>query len=399
MNPFGTFTPSQFLPPASPKNIDVGVPWEYIRVINNSPYALQIGLGGQGTINFPEGWLEDIPVDRSFNGKLTFTPVANYSGTAIARALANYVTVNAYRIGELAHPQAQPIGTVGSTANISQEYQETFANQMSLDVSGLNSASQSLGATFPNIAQVSAGSPGYLLLGYLSSGGAREMIVPYRNGYREGLSSFQTVTVPIGGGVQTFQLVNSTAIGSLGFQSFTAAIGVLSIGDITVDDNDGNFSEVFLSNGNIGGSGVSTLLSLINQFGPYGFETIRNPSAGGMRVRLSINNSSGATQTFGFQMMGSRFAFDDIICTVSFTDWATPSNTWTIARHRLSEAKEFPLDFLVPTPITNPVQTTFGTLTYTVINTTEFYASHALAGIYTIDFVIPALLIIPGSGT
>lgn len=401
MNPFGTFIPSQFLPPASPKNIDVGVPWEYIRIINNSPYALNISFGGQGSINFPEGFLEDIPVDRSFNGKLTFTPVQNYAATAIARSLANYVTVNAYRAGELAHPQAQPIGTLGSTANISQAYQAAFLFNPGLNISAAgNTASSSLSSPpFPNMDQVSASNPGYLLLGYLHSSNARELIVPYRSGYREALSQTFAITIPNGGNTQVFQLTNATAITGLAFYGWSSASANVGAGSINIDRKDNNFLGV-VPTPPVTGAGGTVQVDLTKQFGPYGFEGYAQAAVGptGLRVQCNFFNTTGGNVTVTLTVTGSFLAFDDARLAVTFTDWATPANVYTLAIVRLDEVDHVPLNFLVPTPVTDPAMANFGTITYKVLNVTEYYATKYFGSVYTIDYVMPANLIIPGSG-
>lgn len=95
--------------------VDTGLPWEYIRIINSSPYMLSLSLGGQGTIDFPEMYLEDIKIEPSYNGKLSFTPVANIANPAAA--LTNYVSINVYQRGEIKQPQAQPLTTMANVGN------------------------------------------------------------------------------------------------------------------------------------------------------------------------------------------------------------------------------------------------------------------------------------------
>lgn len=396
MNPYGTFTPSQFLPPAAPFFRDIGLNWEYIRIINNSPYALKISLGGQGSVDFPEGFLEDIPVNRSFNGKINIAPVQNYASTAIARSLANYVTVNAYRQGELAHPQAQPIGTLGSTANISQDFQAVFSTNAGLNISAaFNSVGINLTNTFPNIGQVSAAQPGFLLLGYLIAEGARELIVPFRQGYHEFRSLTFNVTIPNGGGAQTFQLTGSHAITGAAFYSWSNTTANVGVGSMSADRNDGIFFDV-VPTPSVTGAAGTVQVSLVQQFGPYGLEGYA-PGSGGLRLRCNFFNTTGGNVTVTLTLTGSNFAFDDAVLSILYTDWN--SNPFGFGDIRLSEIARLPLNFLVPTPITNPAQTNFGTLTFQVLLTTEYYATKYFGNTYTLDIAVPASLIIPGSGS
>ena len=107
----GRYTPVA----GQPVNVDTGTPWEYIRIINSSPYALSLSLGGQGTIDFPEMYLEDIKIQQSYNGKLNFTPFSNIPNPAAA--LTNYVSINVYQPGEIRQPQAQPLTTMANVGN------------------------------------------------------------------------------------------------------------------------------------------------------------------------------------------------------------------------------------------------------------------------------------------
>lgn len=107
----GRYTPAAGVP----ISVDSGLPWEYIRIINSSPYMLSVAFGGQGTIDFPEMYLEDIPISPSYNGKITITPIANISNPT--SALTNYISINVYQRGELVNPQAQPLTTMSNVGN------------------------------------------------------------------------------------------------------------------------------------------------------------------------------------------------------------------------------------------------------------------------------------------
>ncbi len=85
----------------------MGVSWEYVRIINKSPYMLSLNFSGIGTIDFPEMYLEDIAVSKNWTGKLVVTPRIDLSNTS--QSLSSLVTVNAWAQGELSNPQAQPL--------------------------------------------------------------------------------------------------------------------------------------------------------------------------------------------------------------------------------------------------------------------------------------------------
>ena len=108
MNPFGSVTA-----PAG-MNLDTGLGWEYIRIINSSPYQLKVQMGGVGSFTHPEMFLEDIYVGpgSGYNGKLEITPVLVM--TNVSQALTNNITINAYARGEIRQPVAQPITTLGA---------------------------------------------------------------------------------------------------------------------------------------------------------------------------------------------------------------------------------------------------------------------------------------------
>lgn len=113
MNELTSFNPVGFSA-SSPFSVDSGLGFEYIRVINNSPYLLRIGLGGQGTFVFPEMYLEDIPLTKAYNGKITVAPYINFPTSAIAQALSSIVSINTYVAGEIVAPQSQPLTTLAA---------------------------------------------------------------------------------------------------------------------------------------------------------------------------------------------------------------------------------------------------------------------------------------------
>jgi hypothetical protein len=130
MQNFGRYTLSTYLSPASPLEIDVGLNWGYIRLINNSPYLLKVDFSGQGTIDHPEMYLEDYVITPSFRGKITITPSINLNNAQYSPSFI--LSVNAYLPGEIASPQAQPmtfLSNVGNTVNTNTMGTNTLSNE------------------------------------------------------------------------------------------------------------------------------------------------------------------------------------------------------------------------------------------------------------------------------
>jgi hypothetical protein len=117
VNNYGQYNISSYLAPAQPLQVTTGVGWEYIRIVNNSPYLLNINFNGMGNIVSPEFFLEDVYLPSSYRGSITITPVVNI--TTVGHATSKLVTINAYSHGEIASPQAQPLAqpAVNETAS------------------------------------------------------------------------------------------------------------------------------------------------------------------------------------------------------------------------------------------------------------------------------------------
>lgn len=98
---------SQYLPPASPLRVNINRGWEYVRIINNSPYLLNVSFGGPHNITLPEMYLEDIRIPTNSPAWIVITPNINLAITA--QSVSNSISVNAFQKGELDHPQAQPL--------------------------------------------------------------------------------------------------------------------------------------------------------------------------------------------------------------------------------------------------------------------------------------------------
>lgn len=135
MNNFGQYTVSSFLPPLAPLSIQTGVGWEYIRIVNNSSYLLNINLSGMGTIVMPEYFLEDIYLPSGYRGSFVITPQINVS--VVSHSTSNMITINGYQHGEIAQPQAQPLSqpAVTSTASGKPLFSATYGVGSTLSAS------------------------------------------------------------------------------------------------------------------------------------------------------------------------------------------------------------------------------------------------------------------------
>jgi hypothetical protein len=163
MNNFGQYTVSSLLPPAPPLQITTGVGWEYLRIINNSAYLLNVNLAGMGTIVLPEYFLEDIYLPSSYRGSLVITPQANV--TVIGHSTSNMISINTYQHGEISQPQAQPLSQPAVTTTASGKpiftallgFASTSQAVQTLNI--FNPAASGVVATF-HAARISSNTPG-----------------------------------------------------------------------------------------------------------------------------------------------------------------------------------------------------------------------------------------------
>ncbi len=96
----------QALSLSQPAEFNTGVGFEYLQIINNSPYFLTLNFVGQGSIGFPNWLKEDVPINGSYRGNLIIT-ASNPLG--LNQIVSKLVTVNAWSPGELAQPQTTPL--------------------------------------------------------------------------------------------------------------------------------------------------------------------------------------------------------------------------------------------------------------------------------------------------
>jgi hypothetical protein len=79
-----------------------GVGWEYLTVINESPFLLTLSFSGVGSMDFPAWFQGDVPVPREYTGQLSINPI-NYLG--ITQLVSQLVTLNGWIHGEITNPQ------------------------------------------------------------------------------------------------------------------------------------------------------------------------------------------------------------------------------------------------------------------------------------------------------
>ena len=106
MYSLGSFNINNFSS-SQPLVLTSGVGYEYVRIINKSPLALSVNIQGMGTINYPEFFLEDIFLPKSFLGGITITPHQDI--TSVGHGVSGTVAINMYNHGEISRPQAQPL--------------------------------------------------------------------------------------------------------------------------------------------------------------------------------------------------------------------------------------------------------------------------------------------------
>lgn len=118
MDNLGTFTVSSYLPPSSPLQYSTGGGYEYIRIINNSPYQLSVDLyGSSNAPTVSEFYIQDIPAPTNYSGQIKVTPSINI--TTVSHAQSNSLTIEGFYKGELSAPISVPIPQQAVTATAS----------------------------------------------------------------------------------------------------------------------------------------------------------------------------------------------------------------------------------------------------------------------------------------
>lgn len=379
MNELGSFNPRQFSA-TSPFNQDTGLGWQYIRIINNSPYLLRVALGNQGAVTVPEMWLEDIQLTQSYNGKVTITPIVNIAPANVNSSLSSLVSLNVFQPGELSAPRAQPLGTPGGIGKAGQTVDAVLEAFPSVPC---NIAQQNTYALTPaglNVSGVSAQNPGYLVLGYLNCDNGRLTYKDTRGNKEVAYFQGQNVTVPgsTTGNKQEFSL-SGNFLTALLFFGIPAGITITNIELKRLADPAANY--VFWPN--FTNITTTTTISLVSTWGPDGFTNFE--VSGGISIRLTMNNTAGGAQSFSFNAYGYQFAYDEVDVAFSYQDWQ--NNIYDLGTGRVGQNVTLPLNFLIPIPITNPAQTNFGNILIQVLSFNIFYNTN-----YTFDVFIPCFV-------
>jgi len=126
MQNYGSFIASNYLAPALSLQVPTGGGWQYMQIINNSPYLLNITFDGMGSFQMPEMFREDFLVTKDFRNAIVITPVVNI--TTVSHAVSNLIIINAWKPGEITAPQAVPLSqpAVSATATGKPFFTATF---------------------------------------------------------------------------------------------------------------------------------------------------------------------------------------------------------------------------------------------------------------------------------
>lgn len=379
MNELQTMNPTQFSA-TLPFSQDTGLGWEYIRIINNSPYLLRVTLGNQGTLTVPEMWLEDIAISQKYNGKLTIAPIVNISPANVNGSLSSLVSINTFSAGEITTPRSQPLGTPAGIGKAGQTVDAVLEAFPSVDITITTPQTFPLTAQFLNLAGVSAQNPGYLILGYLDCDSGRATFKNTR-GNKEPLSLSQTVTIPASsiGNIQVFTLASpANYLTCLMFQGLSAGLNIANVEVKRGADPVASYQGIIVG----ANLTATTTINVANIYAPDGFTNF--VGAGGINIRLTSNNS-GAQASYTMYVFGYQLAYDEAEYFVSYTDWL--NNIYDLGVGRVGQNLLLPLNFLVPIAITDPLQTNFGSLTIQVSPSQSYYNSH-----YTFDTFIPCVV-------
>ena len=382
MNELTAFNPTQFSA-TLPFSQDTGLGWEYIRIINNSPYLLRVTLGNQGGLTVPEMWLEDISIRQQYNGKLTIAPIVNIAPANVNGSLSSLVSINTFLAGELITPRSQPLGTPAGIGKGGQTFDAILELALSASIDCTISTPQSFALTAfsLNIAGVSTQNPGFLILDYLDINAGRATFLATR-GNKEPVSLAQTVSMAAGtGNVQQFSLgPPANYLTALMFQGLSANLNIANVELKRSQDPVGSYQGIIVG-ANLTAATVISVAETI--WTPDGFTNFTGNSA--ISIRLTSNNTTGGPASYTMFVMGYQAAFDEVKVLISYKDWQ--NNTYDLGWSVVGQNGIIPLSFLVPIPITDPAQTNFGSIVFTVFQGTTFYNTH-----YTYDVTIPCVV-------
>ncbi len=85
----------------TPLQYTIGVPWEYIRLRNESDNECIVTFTGAGSATLGAWVQDDFYVGKMFTGQITITPLATPTSSTVA---TGFITGNAYAQGELKNP-------------------------------------------------------------------------------------------------------------------------------------------------------------------------------------------------------------------------------------------------------------------------------------------------------
>lgn len=270
--------------------------------------------------------------------------------------------------------------TIGNHLGLGQTFDALLTAFPSLDITINTPQVFGLGAGFLNLAGVSASTPGYLVLGYFNSDMGRQTFLDTR-GNKEMAWQLFNITIPNGGGAQTFLFAPANWCKSLAIYGFTAGVSINGLQIKRSQDAVGAYTQVLG-----GGTTANKLFDLGIFWGPDGMPNqVSQGSTRGFDILANFGNTSGAPQALTMECYGAVVAYDEAVVIVVYEDWQ--GNNYTLGTTKIGQLTNWPIDFLVPIPITDPTQTNFGSISLTVISSHVFYNTH-----YKLDITVPCIV-------
>lgn len=109
----------------------VGVPWEYIRLRNESDNECSITFSGAGNATLAAWVQDDFYVGKQFTGQISVTPIATTTTTTLQ---AGFVTGNAYAMGELKNPGSIMLVRIVAVTPITSQFLSNEGNALGTTV-------------------------------------------------------------------------------------------------------------------------------------------------------------------------------------------------------------------------------------------------------------------------
>lgn len=209
-----------------------------------------------------------------------------------------------------------------------------------------------------------------------------------------GVSDSQTFTIPNGGGAQTHYFIHNCLRWVLSTAAFPTNV---SITGATVGNHNSltpskvDFAPYALSAAPQSGADFDLgqwfdyQLGFVNPqplstFTPFGVA----PANQGIDFTITFANTSGSSKTYTMDFFGSDLAFDNAKFTLEYADDNGVHHNIGVYDDHINPA-EYQMDLVIPLPLTDPGQTDFGNLVFTLLNAYSAYNSS-----YTVNVMLTA---------